>query len=82
MLEARTSDPTSSQLTWHLGIIRFTERDLVVSHKQSEVYSSITNPMLKVKIEKDYKWCHTPDDTYFVVHARYVPELTRPSVKE
>ena len=82
MLEARTSDPTSSQLTWHLGIIRFTERDLVVSHKQSEVYSSITNPMLKVKIEKDYKWCHTPDDTYFVFHARYVPELTRPSVKE
>ena len=79
MIEARKTDANATDWTWHLGIVRFTERDLVVTRKDTELFSSISNPKLHVAIEDNYKWCHTPDETYCVFHAKFVPELTKPS---
>ena len=77
MIEARKVVPTDQNWSWHLGIIRFTDRDLVVSRQDSDVFSSISNEKLRVKIEDSYRWIHNADDTYCVFQAKFVPELTK-----
>ena len=81
MIEARHADPKTSDWTWHVGIARFTERELVVLRNDVTQFSSITTPKLRVNIEDQYRWIHNPDDTYVVFHARFVPELIRPTLK-
>ena len=77
MIEARKVAATDQNWSWHMGIIRFTDRDLVVSRQDSDVFSSISNEKLRVKIEDSYRWIHNSDDTYCVFHAKFVPELTK-----
>lgn len=81
-IEARKSDPNSNEWHWAFGIIRFCDRDLVVLRKDAELYSSVSNASLKVRIEDDYLWTHNADDTYFVFRAKKIPELTKSAVKQ
>ena len=77
MIEARKVAPNDRNWSWHMGIIRFTDRDLVVSRNDSDVFSSINNAKLRVKIEDSYRWIHNSDETYCVFQAKFVPELTK-----
>ena len=79
MVEARHPDPNSTDWAWHFGIVRFTERDLVVKRADVSQFSSVADPKLRVSIEESYRWIHNPDDTYVVFHAKFVPELTKPT---
>ena len=77
LIEARKAEANAAEWSWHVGVVRFTERDLVVARKEKEIFSSISNPQLKVKIEDSYRWCHNSDDTYCVFHAKFVPEFPK-----
>ena len=79
VIEARKADEKAVETTWHLGIVRFTDRDLVVTRDDTELFSSIRNISQKATIEDGYKWTHNPDDTYYVFQAKMVPELLKPS---
>ncbi len=81
MIEARHADAKSTDWTWHIGIVRFTERDLVVLRGDVPQFSSVADPKLRVSIEESYRWIHNSDDTYVVYHAKFVPELTKPPAK-
>ena len=75
MIEARRADAKTKDWTWHAGIARFTDRDLVVTRNDAELFSSVTNDRLKAKIEDNYRWTHNQDDTYYVFRAKEIPEI-------
>jgi|GEM_PF-5439431 len=81
MIESRKATPESKDWKWEIGIVRFSDRDLVVSRNEVILYSSINDAKLRTAIEDSYRWIHTPDETYAVFHARFVPELTKKSEK-
>lgn len=77
MIESRRPTPESNDWKWHIGIVRFSDRDLVVSRNEVILYSSINDAKLRAAIEDSYRWIHTPDEAYAVFHAKFVPELTK-----
>lgn len=81
MIESRKPTPESNDWKWQIGIVRFSDRDLVVSRNDVILYSSINDAKLRTAIEDSYRWIHTPDETYAVFHAKFVPELTKKSDK-
>lgn len=81
-IEARKLDPDSTNWTWTYGIVRFTDRDLVVLQKDAERFSSLANVSLKTRIENNYEWIHNADDTYSVFRAKVIPELTKNAGKQ
>jgi hypothetical protein len=74
LLEARRATDNPAAWQWHAGIVRFTDRDFVVTRKDREVFSSLKDNRLKAIVEDQYRWIHTPDDAYFVFQAKFVPE--------
>ena len=75
MIEARRADAHAKDWTWHAGIARFTDRDLVVTRNNAELFSSVADDRLKAKVEDNYRWTHNRDDTYYVFRAKVVPEI-------
>ena len=75
MIEARRADSNAKGWTWHAGIVRFTDRDLVVTRNNVELFSSVADQRLKAKVEEGFRWTHNQDDTYFVFQAKFVSEI-------
>lgn len=75
VIEARRADSNAKDWTWHAGIVRFTDRDLVVTRNNVELFSSVADKRLKAKVEDGFRWTHNQDDTYFVFQAKFVPEI-------
>ena len=75
LIEARRADSKTKDWTWHAGIVRFTDRDLVVTRNKVELFSSVADERLKAKVEDDFRWTHNQDDTYYVFQAKFVPEI-------
>lgn len=72
-VEARKD--SQGNTTWHYGIARFTDRDLVVRHHDAVVWSSLDNPKLKAAIENEYSLIRNPDRTYTCYRSRFIDEL-------
>ena len=81
MIEARRADSKTKDGTWHAGIARFTDRDLVVTRNNVELFSSVADNRLKAKVEDNYRWTHNPDDTYDVFRAKQLPEFPAAKAK-
>ena len=81
MIEARHADSKTKDWTWHPGVARLTDRDLVVTRNNVELFSSIADHRLKAKVEDNYRWTHNPDDTYYVFRAKEIPEFPAAKAK-
>ena len=81
MIEARRADSKTKDWTWHVGIARFTDRDLVVTRNNVTLFSSVADDRLKAKVEDNYRWTHNPDDTYYVFRAKEIPEFPAAKAK-